>query len=591
MKKLLLASSILSASLVQANTQLDTQTVTASRLPENVINDAQFVVIDRAEIEQSNVQSLPELLALQPGIQYTRNGGRLNTTNLYINGLDSKRITILVNGERIGSGTNGTAQFQLISPEQVERIEIIKGARGALYGADAQGGVINIITRNDSQETQISAAYGNDKTREISIRTSKKLDKTNLYFNAQHDATDGYDIRDDEESDDDGYERYSINGGVSLDIDSSQKVKLDYLRAKGNYEYDGNNQFSNNADFDNQSLSAGYQYSGDKLSINLSAGRSEDNSWDYVDSEKRSADDLFATSKNTANLSAGYDITDNHTVILGADYQSIDVSESGVEYDEANEDTKGVYVGYRFNNEYLGVELGARDDDNNRYGNFRSFNTAANFTADTGDIISISQATAFRTPTFNDLYFPGFGNPELEPEKSRIWALSYQKPYETGSVQVNGQRAVFNNLIAFNSNFEAENVGKASINSISVSWRQEWSQSLSSTVSQDWVDAKDDESGERLRRIAPRSSKAILSHSWNKFSTQFEALYFEGSPIRDGGDRLASYSLFNLSTNYQVSEKLDVGLRLDNISDREYETISTYPAPRRGWLLKTRFAF
>jgi len=592
MKKLILASSILSASSVFAETELETQTVTATRLPDNVISDANFLVIDRADIEKANVQSLPELLSLQAGMQFTRNGGRLNTTNLYINGLDNKRITVLVNGERIGSGTSGTAAFQLISPEQVERIEVIKGARGALYGADAQGGVINIITRDTSGQTQISAAYGKDYTREVNARTSIQLGKTNLYLNAQHDGTHGYDVRDDAENDEDGHERYSINGGASVAITSNQNVKLDYLRSKGNYEYDGNNQYGNNSDFDNQSLSAGYQFAGERLSLNLSAGRSEDNSWDYKDSEKRSADDLFATTKNTANLFGRYQLTDQHAVIVGSDYQSTDIAESGTDYDQKTDSTSGLFLGYRLQNDVVGLELGARHDNNNRYGKFRSFNTALTLTTDSGDTISVSQATAFRTPTFNDLYYPGFGNPTLEPERSRIWSLSYQKPYESGAIQLDGQRAVFNNQITYNpATFSSENIGKTSVDSVTVSWNQEWTDGLSSKLSQEWVDAKNDETNKRLRRISPRGSKAIINYAWDKLSTQAEAIYYEGSPKSDGGERLASYSLLNLSVNYQLSRYFELGLRLDNLSDREYETVSSYNAPGRSWLFKTRLTF
>lgn len=590
MKKLILFSGLISATFSYAETQLDTQTVTATRLPENTINDAQLIIIDRENIEMSNAQSLPELLNLESGIQFTQNGGRLNTTNLYINGLDNKRITVLINGERVGSGTAGTTAFNLIAPEQVERIEIIQGARGALYGADAQGGVINIITRNETDNSQLTAAFGSDKNRELNLRTSTSIGRTSLYFNAQHDASDGYDIKDDDESDKDGHERYSIAGGAAIEISKQQKLALDYQRSKGNYEYDGN--FGNNSDFDNQALSARYQIVAEQLTISAAAGRSEDNSWDYKDHQKRSADDLFATTKNTASLIGRYRVNSQHSVILGSDYQSTDISESGKDYDESTDNNTGIITGYRYTNSFASVELGARHDNNNRYGQFRSFNTQVVLTAENGDVISAGQATAFRTPTFNDLYYPGFGNDELEPERSRIWSLGYLRPYNNGSLKLNGQRAIFNNKITYNPvAFKSENIGKSSVDSVSLVWKHQWNSSLSSQLSQNWLDAKNDENGKRLRRISPRSSKAIIRYYSGGVSTQLEGIYYEGSPKSDGGERLASYSLFNASINYRVIQDLTVGLRLDNISDREYETISGYPAPRRSWMLKSRYRF
>ncbi len=165
MKKSLLTAALLSTMTAYADTELALQTITATRLPESVINDAQFITIDRAAIELSNAHSLTELLNLEAGFQFTRNGGHLNTTNLYINGLDNKRILVLVNGERVGSGTSGAADLQLIAPSQVERVEIIRGTRGALYGADAQGGVINIITRKNNDGSEVALALGSDESR------------------------------------------------------------------------------------------------------------------------------------------------------------------------------------------------------------------------------------------------------------------------------------------------------------------------------------------------------------------------------------------------------------------------------------------
>lgn len=591
MKKLLILSGIMATAAVQANTQLETQTVTATRLPENIINDAQFIVIDRAKIELSNAQSLPELLNLEAGFQVNRNGGRLSATTTYINGLDNKRTLVLINGERIGSATLGSTSIQLISPQQIERIEIIRGPRGALYGGDAQAGVINIITRKQSAGSQIAAAYGSDKTRELTFRTAHTFGKTNLYFNAQHDATDGYDVLADEESDDDGHERYSIATGVALRFSEQQNLSLDYQRNKGNLEYDGNNSGSNNTDFDNQALSANYQLTLKQLTLSAAAGRSESNSWSYKDSELRTPDDLIATTKNTASVIGRYQLNESHAIILGSDYLSANVAESSVEYDETDDRTTGIITGYRYSNDFVSLELGARHDNNNRFGKFRSFNTTAVLSADNGDVITISQATAYRTPTFNELYWPGYGNPDLETERSRIYSLNYSLPYDNGSLLFNGQRAVFNNQIS-----GGDNVGKSSVDAVSVVWKQDWNQTVSSQLSQEWVDAKNDESQKRLRRISPRASKAIVTYQSGKISTQIEGLYTEGAPISDGGERLASYSVFNTSINYNASDDLTLSLRVDNIADREYHNIinwrnEPYHAPSRTWLLKSRYNF
>lgn len=592
MKKSLLTAALLSTMTAYADTtELALQTVTATRLPENVINDSQFITIDRAAIELSNAHSLTELLSLEAGFQFTRNGGHLNTTNLYINGLDNKRILVLVNGERVGSGTSGAADLQLIAPSQVERVEIIRGTRGALYGADAQGGVINIITRKNNDGSEVALALGSDESREVSINSRTTINDTQLYAALQHDQSGGYDVKADDERDNDGYKRYGLSAGVSQRINDQQNVSVDYQRNQGKSEYDGNNQFDNTTDFVNQALSAAYRYNDGRLSLNASAGRSEDNSWSYKGSESRGDGGLFATTKNTASLISSYQLNDHHSVIIGGDYLSADVSESDTAYDEKNDSTSGVLTGYRYQKGILALELGARYDDNNRFGDFSSFNSSATVTTEKGTVFSAGHATAFRTPTFNDLYYPGFGNPQLKPEHSRVWSAGIAQSYASGALQLNGQRAIFSNQIAYDENWEANNIGKSSVKSVSLVWQQDWSQFVSSKISQEWIDAKNDETGDRLRRISPRASKAVIYYCVDAITAQTEILYFEGAPKTDGGARLESYSLLNVSLNYHLTSAASLGLRVDNLVDREYQNISGYNAPGRNWMATARYAF
>ena len=118
--------------------QLDTMVVTANRIAAPVINDAQVLVFDRSAIEQSGAASLADLLVTQAGFEFSRSGSPVHATNLYIRGLESKQLVFLVNGQRTGSTTLGTSEFQLIPVEQIERVEVFKGTRSAVYGADAQ---------------------------------------------------------------------------------------------------------------------------------------------------------------------------------------------------------------------------------------------------------------------------------------------------------------------------------------------------------------------------------------------------------------------------------------------------------------------
>ena len=126
----------------------DTIIVTATRT-EIPLSDAivPVTVITREDIELSLATDLAELLRFQAGIDIGRNGGPGQTTSVFMRGTESNHTLVLIDGVRINPGTLGGAAIQHISPEIIERVEIVKGARSALFGTDAIGGVINIITR------------------------------------------------------------------------------------------------------------------------------------------------------------------------------------------------------------------------------------------------------------------------------------------------------------------------------------------------------------------------------------------------------------------------------------------------------------
>jgi vitamin B12 transporter len=587
MKKLLILSVALATPAFAQ--QLDTQTTIASRVAENAINPAQVVLFDRADIEASNAQTLTDLLATQAGFQFSKTGGVAQASNLYINGLDSKQIVFLINGQRIGSATAGTTEFQLIPLEQIERVEIIKGSRASIYGADAQGGVINLITRQDVPSTTINTAIGTDETRQIGVRSAAKLGDTSVYISALHNAARGYDIKENSDTDADGYERNGVTAGVSYQFTDAQSAGLDLQANKGNYQYDSS--FGGDeADFDNRVISAFYQLQTTRADVRLQAGRSSDKSWNFGQGISRSSADLFSTEQDSLDLTGLIRINPKHAVLIGADYRKSDVSASDTAYDETSISTQGGYLGYRFHGENIVLETGSRYDDDEQYGDFWSFNTNAVLNFSNGDSLALGQATAFRAPTFNELYYPSYGNPDLSVERSRIWNIDYTLPLVDGSLLISGQRALFTDQI----DSTPKNIGHSEINSLTITWEQHWSRAFSSRLIQEWLDAQDLDNDRRLARRAPRVSKAIVSYQASRWDANIEGSYHQRSVEYTWmGDSipLASYSVFNVNTNYQVNSQLSLGLRIENLLNHDYSTANGYIAEGRYAQLSGRFQF
>ena len=600
MKKLILASTTLLACTASLAQDLSTVVTIANKVDAPAINDKQIVVIERSDIENSGAASLKDLLVSKADFQFSQNGGVANSTNLYIRGLDSKKILFLINGQRVGSATSGTTDFQLIPVEQIERVEIIKGSRSAIYGADAQAGVINIITRQKQQGTSVSATIGTNQTRQIGVRSQIQQGNIEGYVSVLHNASDGYDLDIDSKNDTDGYERNAVNTGINYAINEDQSINLDLQLNKGSYDYDNLYMGTDEADFDNRAYSANYTLSKESISLKAQVGRSYDRSWNYGNGSTRSnGADLFGTRRDSGEITAVIAITEGHSLITGIDSTNTELSTQPTVYDKDSAKNSGALLAYRFEHEDIAFETGARYDDNSAYGDFWSYNTAVELTFDNGDSLALGQSTAFRAPTFNDLYYPAslfgdYSNENLEVETSRVWTLDYFIPLsimgKSGSFLLSGQRAVFNNQISYDEVYYPYNIGSSYVNYASASWDQDWSSSLRTELIQEWTEAMNLDTGEMLARRPVRATKLNVNWVQNSITARLESMYRDQSATVSG-ETNASYFIYNLGINYDVNKALTVSARIENLTNRSYETASGYLAQGRYAQLTGRYNF
>lgn len=583
-KSLLTTAALMSATMSYAENTLDDMVTIANRIAAPSINSSQIVVIDRADIELSGTNNLYSLLASKAGFQFAKNGGVPHTSNLSINGLDAKQVLFLVNGQRVGSATSGTTDIQLIALEQIERVEIIKGSRSAIYGADAQAGVVNIITRLDTTLNEVAATVGTDQTRALSLRTRQQTGDIATYLSLSHDRSAGYDINADSSNDRDGYERNGLNAGLGYVISEEQSLNADIQINRGSYDYD--NSFGDDeADYDDRALNFGYTLNTDVLQLNARAGRGYARTWNYGKTNSRSnGASLFGSRKDTAEVTALVDLTNQVSLLAAADTRTTKLLTRPTEYDKDTERNQGGLLGLRYSSDVLDAEAGARIDQNSNYGRFRSFNTSVALNLTDNQELAFGQATAFRAPTFNDLYFPAsqfgdFSNEDLEPETSRIWSIDYSAEFNNvaagGSVSVSGQRSLFNNQIVPDSNFFPTNAGKSYVNFASVTWNQNWDASWNTELIQEWTEARNLDTDELLIRRPVRATKFNVRWTSNKVSTAVESQYRSQAPA-SGGETLSAYALINLSTTWKVSQDFNLTARVENLTDREYATAKTF---------------
>ena len=222
-----LTSSVAYANATVEDSELETITVTANRFATSVDDSlATQVVITRADIERIQPKSVLDMLSTVSGLDISTNGGRGQTSSVYMRGANAGHTLVLLNGVRISSASLVSTNIQNIAPELVERIEIVKGPRAALWGSDAIGGVIQIFTRKlESGEHFVSANFGSEGYQMVNAGVGIKHGDGFTSISLNHEESDGFDVKDDTETDDDGYSYNSlaINGQQQgLRLTSSQ---------------------------------------------------------------------------------------------------------------------------------------------------------------------------------------------------------------------------------------------------------------------------------------------------------------------------------------------------------------------------------
>ena len=233
---LTLLASVLSISVFAqpATKELDNIVVTAARTPQlqqDVMGD--ISVITAEEIARAGQNSLADILARQPGIEFYNNGGPQTVTGIHIRGAEARHTLVLLNGMRINSSVQGGANLNAIDPNSVERIEIIRGAASSLYGSDAIGGVINIITTREAREqaTQFygSVGIGSQSTVKSSLGIDGAKDGFSYNFNATTAKSNGFNATNKDNAfsyykDKDGYRSHSLSGYMAYEWATDQSV-------------------------------------------------------------------------------------------------------------------------------------------------------------------------------------------------------------------------------------------------------------------------------------------------------------------------------------------------------------------------------
>ncbi|MDR2166097.1 MAG: TonB-dependent receptor [Zoogloeaceae bacterium] len=584
---------------------LDTLIITATRQPMRageILSDA--TVIDRAEIERNGQGTIVDLLSRQPGIQTTSSGGPGTATSFYVRGANSEQTKILVDGVPINSIDNSGSPLRFLPLSGVERIEILRGPAATLYGADAIGGVIQIITKRGQPGLRADGfiGYGSHNTRRVAAGISGGNEYWRFRLEANHYATDGISAQrhaSNKDADDDAYRNTGGAASLSFLPTRDHEFGFSYRANSGVAHFDSGNTppygipngaYDTRERFEArqwQVFARNHFFDGLWKST-LQYGEAVDdqmNHFEFYDSPLWTRVRLLSW-QNDIRLPLG-------TLLLAAERQrqNVRADDTGA-FDRAHSvHDNACLVGWSAHYGNHSWQLNARSDRHSRYGHENTHGLAYGYQITPEFRARLGYGTAFKAPSLDQLYNAGYGNVDLGSEKSRNReaALIWERGAHTASVTWYLNR--LRNMIGWDSSLPGPwggryaNINRARLSGATLAYAGQlgvWRIG----ASYDYLDARTrDEDGYwvPLGRRARHSATFTVDRTWGgKFTTGAEVVAqgrrHDGTYAKAvaAKEELGGYAIINLAARYALTRDLAIEGRLNNLFDRKYETARYY---------------
>ncbi|MFK0314024.1 TonB-dependent receptor domain-containing protein [Pseudomonas sp. NPDC090233] len=583
--------------LISANRQVESRTATS----------AANTVFTRKDIDRLQPTSVTDLLARVPGVQVAPTGGRGSLPGIFIRGTKAAQSLVLVDGVRIANATSGDSGLQFLDVDQIERVEVLRGSRSAVYGSDAIGGVIQIFTRRSSGpglQPRLRLAAGSNQTWQRSLGLSGGDGATRFNLGASLDETAGIDSTGPSfasDGDHDAYRDKSFNLSLSHTFGERFETGLNLLDSRGRSEYD--NPFGGfdpvtfesfgqkpYTDFNVSSLGTYFDAQlNDVWHSRLELGHSEnrDDKRDKLSDERF----VFNTYRDQVTWQNDLALTDQHSLLVGGDWYE-DRVHGSTDFTEDSRWNRAAFVQHRFSGEHFSTELGMRRDQNQQFGGQTTWSGSLTVPLNAHNDVLLSYSEGFRAPTFNDLYYPQFSNPDLDPEHSKSYELQWRSQLSRNSrLETSLYRTDLRDAIIFGQDSIPRNVASARINGFEMALDQQWGE-WRSQLGLALIDPRDRDSGHTLARRARRTLSLDLDRQFESFSVggswQAVSASYDDEANRN---RLGGYGLLGLRGSWAATDEVKLELKLDNLLDKGYSrALYSYQGASYGYREEGRTA-
>ncbi len=591
-----------------AQSQLGPVIVTGTREPQALSRStADIVVIDADTIRDSSADSVEDLLRREAGMQLVRNGGPGQSSGFFVRGASTNATVVLIDGVRVGSASLGQAEFESLSLAQIDHIEVRRGPASSLYGADAVGGVIQIFTRRGEGSPRIvaHAAVGGYGSQQGDLGVSGSQGGFDYALAAGRERSDGVSaIRPNDQfgsfnPDKDGYGRNFGQMKLGYTPAPGHRIGVTLIETRLNAQFDSAefNPPDFNADptpdFRNHLTTqlASIDYRGDISPLWTTAVQASKN----VDDAKSGGTTLsrFRTDREQATWQNALHLAPDQQLILAYEYLHESV-QADVFSDEPKRNNNALVASYAGKFGASNLEASLRQDDNSVYGNNTTGSIGYSYELTPQFKLRALGGTTFRAPTFNDLFYPGFGVSTVQPERGRSIEVGAQWQSGGTSASATVYRNDVTDLIGVQQDPTmcppdpafafgcAANTSRARLQGATLSGTQRWG-GLDVRAVVDFLDAKDRDTGQRLVRRAAHQETLAADYQTGAWSFGGSVLDIGSRP--DGGIVLGGYALVDVNATWRFLPQWRVEASVLNALDHRVEPIRDYQGlGRQAWI-------
>ena len=558
---------------------LQEMVVTANRI-EQPLSDltADMTIIDDKTIARQGPGGVADVLARVPGIQITRNGGPGASTSVFIRGAESRFTAVYIDGVRVDSQSTGGASWQSLPLSLIDRIEVLRGPAAAVYGSDAMGGVIQIITKKGegAAKPYVGLGIGSRGTYTAEAGVSGAANGWDYSLGLNRSQSDGFNARTTATAnpDKDGYRNNAINARLGYQINQQHRVEATMMASDMNSGYDTSPTADDRSINKSNALGLNWQA---KWSEHYSTKLQVTQSRDYYETKPS----VYKTDTRLHNYlfqnEWRYGI---HTMTASLERREDSLVNNPIDRDRHQ---NAIALGYGLHSGKHTLQLNLRGDDDSEFGSKGTGSVAYGYEFVPNWRATATVGTAFRVPTLYQR-FSEYGDASLKPEESKNAELGLRWAQGSDSFSATAYRNNVTNLINYVGGTGAcsspygcyANVGKARLEGITLAAATKLGQfNLHGSV--DFQNPRDETTGKLLARRAKRYATLGADTNvagWNLGADlQTTAKRYDNAA---NTNVLGGYTLLNLSASTQIAKDFTLIGRINNLTDKKYETARTY---------------